>query len=71
MRIRYDPIADAFYIKLRDQPIQESDEVGKGIIVDYDEEGEAVGIEVLKASQFFEGKREISIQLELTDSLRT
>ena len=70
MRIRYDPKADALYIKLKDQPIQESDEVGVGIIVDYDAEGEPVGIELLKASRLFGGKKEVSIELALTESLR-
>ncbi|MFQ6124461.1 MAG: DUF2283 domain-containing protein [Candidatus Heimdallarchaeota archaeon] len=68
MWIIYDPNADALYIKLKDQPFQESDEVGKGIIVDYDEEGEPAGIEVLNASRLFGGKKEVSIQLAITES---
>ncbi len=45
--VRYDRVGDVLYIKLRDDKIVESDEVMPGIIVDYNEKGEIVGIEVL------------------------
>ena len=71
MKINYDPKADALYIKLTNLEVQESDEVGKGIIIDYDSKGEPIGIEVLKASRLFGGKKEVSIELALTESLRS
>ncbi len=70
MKISYDPNADALYIKLTDKKILESDDLGKGLIVDYDEEGEPVGIELLKASRLFGGKKEVSIELALTEALK-
>ncbi len=45
--IKYDRVGDALYIKLRDDKIAESDQVEPRIIVDYNEKGEIVGIEVL------------------------
>jgi YD repeat-containing protein len=51
MRVRVDQGADAVYINLTDRPIQESEEVADGIIVDYDEAGRIVGIEILDASK--------------------
>lgn len=45
--VRYDRVGDVLYIKLRDDKIVESDEVMPGIIVDYNEKGEIVGVEVL------------------------
>jgi len=39
-RIKYDRVADAIYIRLRDEKI-----------IDSDENGEVVGIEVLQASK--------------------
>lgn len=71
MKINYDPKADALYIKLTEQEIKESDELGKGVIIDYDEMGEPVGIELLKASRLFGGKKEFSVELSLTESAKT
>lgn len=42
---------DALYLRLDDTPIIESEEVGDGIILDYNAEGKVVGIEVLYISQ--------------------
>ncbi len=68
MKINYDPRADALYIQLTQNPVKESNEIGKGVIIDYDEGKEPVGIEVLKASRLFGGKREIYIELGLMES---
>ncbi len=45
--IKYDRAGDVLYIKLRDSKIVESEEIGPGVIVDYNEKGEIIGIEVL------------------------
>ncbi|GAB4376999.1 MAG: hypothetical protein Kow00121_25290 [Elainellaceae cyanobacterium] len=42
---------DALYLRLDDTPIIESEEVSDGIILDYNAEGNVVGIEVLYISQ--------------------
>jgi len=47
LRIKYDKVADALYIRLKDGKIVESDEVAPGIIADFNEDNEIVGIEVL------------------------
>ena len=51
MVIKYDKEADALYIKLSEGKVAESDEEKPGIILDYDNEGNIVGIEVLNASE--------------------
>ncbi len=51
MRVRVDHGADAVYLNLTDRPVQESEEVADGIVVDYDAEGRIVGIEILDASK--------------------
>jgi len=51
MNIKYDKAADAIYLKLSDAEVAESDEEKPGIILDYDKEGNIVGIELLDASQ--------------------
>ena len=51
MRTRVDHAADAVYLNLTDRPIKDSEEVADGIVVDYDEEGRIVGIEILDVSE--------------------
>ena len=51
MRVRVDHGADAIYLNLTDRPIKESEEVADGIVVDYDDNGRIVGIEILDASK--------------------
>ena len=51
MRVRVDHAADAIYLNLTDRPIKDSEEVADGIIVDYDEAGRIVGVEILDASK--------------------
>jgi len=51
LRIKYDRTADALYIKLGDGPVADSDMIAPGIIVDYNEKGEIIGIEILEFSK--------------------
>jgi uncharacterized protein YuzE len=51
MRVRVDHAADAVYLNLTERPIKDSAEVADGIVVDYDEAGRIVGIEILDASK--------------------
>lgn len=51
MRVRVDHGADAIYLNLTDRAIKESEEVADGIVVDYDDKGRIVGIEILDASK--------------------
>jgi len=50
MKLKVDREADALYLTLRDGPASDTEEVAPGIIVDYDEQGQAVGIEMLHLS---------------------
>jgi uncharacterized protein YuzE len=51
MRVRVDQKADAVYVNLTDRVIKDSAEVADGIVVDYDDEGRIVGVEILDASK--------------------
>jgi uncharacterized protein YuzE len=51
MRLHVDKEADALYLRLDDSKIIESEEVSPGIVLDYDERNEVVGIEVLRLSK--------------------
>lgn len=70
MKMNYDPKADALYIKLRDERIEESDEIAEGVIVDYDEKGKPVGIEFLDAATLFGGQHEMHVELALTEKIK-
>jgi len=48
---------DVLRILFRDAPIEESDENKPGVILDYDKDGNVVGLEVLNASQRVENPR--------------
>jgi len=50
-RIRYDPSADALYIGIREDKVANSDEISDGIIVDYNKDGDVIGIEILEFSK--------------------
>ena len=51
MIVRYDPEVDVLSILLSDAPVKESDEEKPGVILDYDEGGNVVGLEILDASR--------------------
>jgi uncharacterized protein YuzE len=57
MKVTYDPEVDVLRILFRDTPIEESDEDKPGVILDYDKDGNLVGMEVLNASQRIENPR--------------
>jgi len=70
MKINYDPEADALYIKFSEANVEESDEIAAGMIVDYDNKGNPVGIEILDASKIFGGQREMRLELGLTEAIK-
>ena len=50
MKINYYPETDSLYIDLTEHPSVESREVSEGIVLDYDAEGNLVGIDIDNAS---------------------
>jgi uncharacterized protein YuzE len=50
VKIQYSPDVDVLYIRLRESKISNSDELAADIILDFDENGSPVGIEILAAS---------------------
>jgi uncharacterized protein YuzE len=51
MLIKYDKEVDIVYIQFSEKKVSESDEDKPGIILDYDDDGNIVGIEILEASK--------------------
>lgn len=48
MRVHFDEKADAIYMRLDESKIVESQEVQPGIVLDFNENHQVVGIEILK-----------------------
>ena len=51
MRLSADKEADALYLRLDDSSIVESEEVSPGIVLDYNESNEVVGVEMRQLSR--------------------
>jgi len=51
MRLKVDREADALYLRLDDSTIVESEEVSPGIMLDFNEQHQVVGIEMLNLSK--------------------
>ncbi|MCF7914287.1 MAG: DUF2283 domain-containing protein [Spirochaetaceae bacterium] len=51
MKLKIDKQTDALYFRLDDKEIIESEETSPGVILDYNENNEVVGIEILHLSR--------------------
>ncbi|HWP01090.1 MAG TPA: DUF2283 domain-containing protein, partial [Methylococcus sp.] len=51
MRLSYDPDTDSLYIHLSERPSTDSEEVAEGVVLDFDENGGLVGVDVQHASK--------------------
>lgn len=51
MKIEFDPIADAIYVELAEGDVDRTEEIKPGLILDYDAEGNVLGVELLYISK--------------------
>jgi uncharacterized protein YuzE len=51
MKVTLDSEADALYMRLSDTRIHDTEEVKPGVILDYDDQNNLVGIEILRVSK--------------------
>ena len=57
MKVTYDPEVDVLHIVLNNVPVMASDQNKPGVIIDYDQEGNLIGLEILEASMRVENPR--------------
>ncbi len=63
MKVLYDSRTDTLSVILKDNtPISESDEDKQGVILDYDEAGNLISLEILDASKRVDEARKIEFQ---------
>ena len=64
MKVNYDPHTDTLSVILKDDArVAESDEDKPGIILDYDDRGDLVSLEILDASQRVTEARKIEFEM--------
>jgi len=51
LKLNYYPDTDSLYIDFSSKPSAESQEVSEGVVLDYDSEGNLVGIDIDNASR--------------------
>jgi len=64
MKLKIDHESDALYFRVTDAEIFESEEVPPGVILDFDEQGRVVGVEMLALSTRIEPERLRVLQFE-------
>ena len=65
MRIRYVPETDTLLIRLKEDPVVESEYLeGKGVVVDYNERDEVVGYEIMGWSKLQNSSQDLVLETE-------
>ena len=59
MKVTYDPETDTLRVLFSKAPIDQSDEDKPGVILDYDKDGNVVGLEILDASKRMDDPRHV------------
>ncbi|MFN8496287.1 MAG: DUF2283 domain-containing protein [Anaerolineae bacterium] len=63
MKVIYDPITDTLSVVLSGALVAESDEDKPGVILDYDEAGNLVSLEILDASRRVSSPHQMDFQV--------
>jgi uncharacterized protein YuzE len=70
MRITYDDDADALYIKLADGSFHENQKFGQDTVLDVDEKGKVLGIEVLGVKDRFGKSGHLKLEFVVQGGMR-
>ncbi|MCL0048550.1 DUF2283 domain-containing protein [Dehalococcoidia bacterium] len=69
MRVRYDEQVDILYIRIKETPYHESDEIREGIIMDYDKDRNIIGIEILDASGYLAPEELSTVKFDISRAI--
>jgi uncharacterized protein YuzE len=69
MKIAYYPDTDSMYIDLSEKPSVDSQEVSPGVVIDYDEKGNIVGIDIDNAKNKLELNELVLSKLPLQNQI--
>ena len=64
MKIEYSKEADAIYVYFKEDYVAKSTEIEDGVVIDFDEKGQLIGIEVLDVSQRFSLSDIVNVNIE-------
>lgn len=64
MKIEYSKEADAIYVYFKEEFVAKSKEIEDGVVIDFDEKGQLIGIEVLDVSQRFNLSDIVNVSVE-------
>jgi uncharacterized protein YuzE len=64
MKIEYSKSADAVYVYFKEAYVAKSKEIEDGVVVDFGEKGQLIGIEVLDVSQRFSLADIVNVNIE-------
>lgn len=66
MKLQYFPEMDSLYIELSERPGADAREVAEGLVIDFDAEGNVVGIDIQQASRSLDLRTLETVGLPLT-----
>jgi len=70
MKITYDPEKDILHIALLNEPVEETTQIAPGLVLDYDEDGRVVGLELRKASTRVDDPKAIAYRIGPADTAK-
>jgi len=69
MKLRYDEQVDILYIRLKETLYHESDEIREGLILDYDKDGNIIGIEIMDVSEYLSPEELSTVSFDVSRSI--
>ena len=70
MKLSYYPDTDSLYIDLSAKPSTESREVSEGVVLDYDSDGNLVGLDIDNASRKLDLSQVVTSHIPLQETAR-
>lgn len=67
MKVIYDPDRDILQLSFNQQLVEETSQITPGLILDYDEDGHIIGIEIRQASHKVDNPQEITYTIGEAD----